>query len=169
MNEMGQMKRLVLMRHAKSSWVQTDLPDFDRPLNSRGKHDAPLMAKRLRELLEKPDLILTSPAERAVKTVRAIAAEVGFNKKDIVKNSDIYLADSVELLKVLQGIDDSIARVLLCGHNPGLTNLCNFLANVQIENIPTCGVVCLSLAADSWADLKQGCGTLVYFDYPKLH
>ena len=163
------MKRLILMRHAKSSWDQPDLADFDRPLNKRGKRDAPLMARRLRDLPEKPDLILTSPAERALSTARIVADEIGFPKKKIVRRKDIYLAASGELLGVLQTIDNPLSRVLLCGHNPGLTNLGNYLANLHIVNIPTCGVVCLELAVDSWADLAQGCGTLVYFDFPKRH
>jgi phosphohistidine phosphatase len=76
------MKRLMLMRHAKSSWDQPDLPDFDRPLNKRGKRDAPLMARRLCELGEKPDLILSSPAERAIRTAMVVAEELGIPKKE---------------------------------------------------------------------------------------
>ena len=163
------MKRLVLMRHAKSSWDQPDLSDYDRPLNKRGKRDAPLMASRLRELGEKPDLILSSPAERAIRTATVVAEEFGIAKKKIVENNDIYLASSDELLEILRGLDDSHNRVLLCGHNPGMTKLCNFLADLNIDNIPTCGVACLELAIDFWAELEQASGTLVYFNYPKKH
>jgi phosphohistidine phosphatase len=161
------MKRLMLMRHAKSSWDQPDLPDFDRPLNKRGKRDAPLMARRLCELGEKPDLILSSPAERAIRTAMVVAEELGIPKKKIVENDDIYLADVELLLEILRGLDDSHKRVLLCGHNPGMTNLCNYLADMNIENIPTCAVVCLKIAIASWSELGQASGTLVYFEYPK--
>jgi len=163
------MKRLVLMRHAKSSWDQPDLPDFDRPLNKRGKRDAPLMASRLRELGKKPDLILTSPAVRAISTAIVVAEEFGIPKKKIVENNNIYLASADELLEILRGLDDSRNRVLLCGHNPGMTKLCNLLADLNIDNIPTCGVACLEMAIDSWAELKQASATLVYLEYPKKH
>jgi phosphohistidine phosphatase len=167
MNGSVYMKRLLLLRHAKSSWDQPDLPDFDRPLNKRGKRDAPLMASRLRERGEKPELILSSPAERAIKTARVVAEELGIMKKKVVANNEIYLASADELLIILRGLDESYNRVLLCGHNPGITNLCNFLADLKIDNIPTCGVVCLDMIIDSWSGLGQASGTLVYFDYPK--
>jgi phosphohistidine phosphatase len=163
------MKRLILMRHGKSSWDDPDLPDFQRPLNKRGKRDAPMMARRLQDRLERPDLILTSSAERAISTARIVADEISFPKKKIVQGKGLYLAASGELLDVLQTINNSINRVILCGHNPGLTNLGNYLANLNIDNIPTCGVVCLDLAVESWANLSQGCGVLIYFDFPKRH
>jgi phosphohistidine phosphatase len=169
MNGPHPMKRLILMRHAKSSWDHPDLADFDRPLNKRGKRDAPLMGKRLREMREKPDLILSSPAARAVSTVEKIAEKIGFPKKKIVLNKGIYQAGMDELLRILKSIDNFHADVLVCGHNPGLTDLCNFLSDSPIDNIPTCGLVCQEFAIDSWIYLERGSGTLVYFDYPKRH
>lgn len=169
MNRPRSMKRLILMRHAKSSWDHPGLADFDRPLNKRGKRDAPLMGKLLRELHEKPDLIISSPAERAIDTVKIIAEKIGFPEKDIIQNRDIYEAGMNEILRVLESIDNIHADVLVCGHNPGLTDLCNFLSDRPIGNIPTCGIVCLEFAVDSWTDLKQESGMLVYFDYPKRH
>jgi phosphohistidine phosphatase len=165
----GHMKRLILMRHGKSSWDDPDLPDFHRPLNKRGKRDATVMARRLHDLQERPDLILASSAERAISTARIVADEIGFPKKKIVRRKVLYLASSGKLLDVLQTINNSINRVFLFGHNPGLTSLGNHLANLNIDNIPTCGFVCLNLAVESWADLSQGCGSLIYFEFPKRH
>ena len=163
------MKRLYLIRHAKSSWDDPDLADFERPLNKRGKEEAPAMGKRLKKSKVQPDLILSSPAKRALKTTKIIAKELDFPKKQTVTDEAIYEAGVSALLNVIRNIDDAFQQVLLCGHNPGLTDLAQYLTNVRIDNIPTCGVFCIDFDLQSWKKVTEGKGIFVFFDYPKHH
>lgn len=161
------MKRLTLVRHGKSSWKDPQLSDFDRPLNRRGKADAPEMGRRIAERGEQYDLILTSPAKRAVSTVKRIAGEIGFPESGIVKDVRLYAAEAREILRVVGEIDDLFANVLLCGHNPGITDFCTLVSDLAIVAIPTCGVVTVEFPGCSWRDVSAGAGTLLYFDSPK--
>lgn len=161
------MKTLYLVRHAKSSWKDNNLRDFERPLNKRGKRDAPIIAQRLKERGVKPDAIISSTAKRALKTAKIIAGELEFPQKKIDTKESVYLADVPTLLKVLKKINDKHERAMLFGHNPGLTMLANFLSNEQVDNIPTCGVFCVEFPVEFWKDINQGSGRLVFFDYPK--
>jgi phosphohistidine phosphatase len=161
------MKRLTLVRHAKSSWSHPEIDDVARPLNKRGEKDAPLMGRRLAQRQMTPDCIISSPAKRAISTATILAKEIAFPIKEIVTYKDIYAANVAELIQVLQQIDDACNSVMLCGHNPGLTELSQCLTNYQIDKIPTCGIFCIDFAIDSWKELSQGMGTFVFFDYPK--
>ncbi len=161
------MKRLYLIRHAKSSWKHQDLDDFDRPLNNRGKRDAPNMGKRLKEQNAAPDLLLSSPANRALTTAETIAGEIGYPIENIEADEDIYLAGVTTLLTVIKNITNDHHTVFLFGHNPGFTELANALANIRIDNVPTCGIVCIDFEIASWKQVGVGKGTLVSFEYPK--
>jgi len=161
------MKRLTLVRHAKSSWKDRSLSDFDRPLNKRGKHDAPMMGERLAKLNIIPDQIVSSPAKRALKTAQVIAATIGYPKKKIQENHAIYEADRHSLLRIVQEFEDAFRHVMLFGHNPAFTYLANDFIREHIENMPTCGIVCIDFDVSSWADIRPGTGRLVFFDYPK--
>ena len=163
------MKRLYLIRHAKSSWKHPELADFDRPLNKRGKRDAPRMGKRLRKHHAKPDLIISSPAKRALKTAKIIAKEIGFPVKAIATNEAIYTADTSLLLNVIQRIEDSFDCVMLFGHNPALTMLANYLTSYRVENMPTCSIFCVDFEINSWKEVWQGRGRFAFMDYPKKH
>ena len=149
------MKTLLLVRHAKSSWKDDSLPDHDRPLNKRGKRDVPEMGRRLADLVGTPDLIVSSPARRALATARIIAEETGYPVDGIREDERIYQAGQAEILDVLRGLDDVQDRVFLIGHNPGLTDLVNQLSEPPVDNVPTCGVVELRLAAERWADIAR--------------
>jgi phosphohistidine phosphatase len=165
------MKTLLLIRHAKSSWDNEGLSDFERPLNQRGKKDAPRMAKRLKEKLVTPDIVLTSPALRALDTCLEFVKILGFDKVKIKTEKSLYHASEDQLLSVVKSIkdrdrdDDEIA--LLFGHNPGITEFANSLLNIHIDNIPTCGIVAATLNIESWKDANWGCGTLKFYDFPK--
>jgi phosphohistidine phosphatase len=161
------MKRLFIVRHAKSSWDDASLDDFQRPLNKRGKRDAPAMGKRLADRVGRPDLMLSSPAVRAKKTVEAIADAVGYPLELVEWNEGIYEAASGDLIRILRKIDPSVEIAMVFGHNPTLTVVANELSGSSIANIPTCGVVELGLTVADWADLARGTATLVDFDYPK--
>lgn len=161
------MKRLTLVRHAKSSWKDPELADFDRPLNKRGKRDAPMMGERLAGRDRRPELIVSSPARRAHKTAQLLARELDLPDQRLIHAPGIYEAEAEELLEIVRGLDDRWEHVLLVGHNPGLTELGNLLGDCGIENIPTCGVLCLEFDAEKWKSLGPGAGTQVFYDFPR--
>lgn len=163
------MKRLYLIRHAKSSWKDKSLDDFDRPLNKRGKRDAPVMGKQLKQQQVMPDVIISSPARRALKTAKIIAREIDFPEKQIITDHSVYMADEQQLLTVIQNIDDSFQTAMLFGHNPGFTLFANTLSDYQIDNIPTCGVFCVDFEVASWKEVAAQRGAFQFFDYPRKH
>ncbi len=161
------MKTLTILRHAKSSWEFPELTDFERPLNKRGKNDAPAMGQRLAARAISPDLIVTSPAKRALKTAKVVAGAIGYPKKKLVTDERVYMADVDELMSVLHKIENNYKDVFLVGHNPGMTDLVNDLIDESIINLPTCGVVRAKFDIKTWKALKKGTGKLEFFDYPK--
>lgn len=161
------MKTLVLVRHAKSSWKDASLADRDRPLNDRGKRDAPEMGRRLAARGEAPDLIVSSPAARALATARVIAEAVGYPVDRIREDERIYMAGPADLLGAIHDLDDDDDRVFLFGHNPGLTDLVNALSVPAVENVPTCGVVEFRLTGVRWADLSRETVRRASFMTPK--
>jgi phosphohistidine phosphatase len=163
------VKRLYLVRHAKSSWRDPELDDFDRPLNKRGKRDAPFMGQRLSDADIQPDLIISSPAKRAAKTAKIIAAQIEYPLKKIKWTESLYAAGTLTLLGILQEIGDSVEQAILVGHNPGLTLLAEFLTSEAVDNIPTSGVYAMDLDLGSWTQTGEGSGIPVFFDYPKKH
>ncbi|WP_316832010.1 histidine phosphatase family protein [Pedobacter aquatilis] len=158
-------KQLLLIRHGKSDWGNIDLKDFDRPLNKRGKENAPKMAERLVNRAFKFDLIVSSPAKRAKSTAKYFAEAYQF--EDIRYEEAIYEANTTTLLKVVNDLDDSADTVIMFGHNPGFTDLANELSDADIYNIPTAGMVLMSFPFESWKMVSRGTGDLVFFDYPK--
>lgn len=163
------MKRLYLIRHAKSSWKDHTLDDCERPLNKRGKRDAPFMGQRLNSYQVRPDLILSSPAKRALKTAKMIAEKLEYPKDRIATDGSIYEAGISSLLNVIHCIDDANHHVFLFGHNPGLTMLAEYFTNRPIGNMPTCSIVCIDFDVTSWEKINADNGTMVFFDYPKKH
>jgi phosphohistidine phosphatase len=162
------MKTLTLIRHAKSSWKHTDLTDFQRPLNKRGKNDAPIMGKILARKVPKPDLFLSSPATRALKTAEMITKRMGISKKEIVTDERLYHANANDFFTILSDMTNKHSNIFLCSHNPGITEFVNFLVPTHIEKVPTCGVVHIELPIEDWKEITFGTGTLVFFDCPKL-
>ncbi|MEQ8424345.1 MAG: histidine phosphatase family protein, partial [Cyclobacteriaceae bacterium] len=152
---------------AKSSWDNPELGDFERPLNERGKRDAPRMGRRLKEREITPDLMLSSPAERAITTCNEIAKILGYDKNRIKTDKRIYHAGEDELLEVLSQQNDNYEVIMLFGHNPGFTEFANSLFNERISNIPTCGIVAGTLKINTWNEIDFGCGKMNFFDFPK--
>ena len=161
------MKRLYLIRHAKSSWAEPGLPDFARPLHGRGKADAPFMGRRLADHGVFPDLILSSPAKRARKTAICIAAAVGFDKALIRFDEAIYEADVPALLAAIARVPAACGTLFLVGHNYGITDLAAWLVGRDIGVLPTCGIAGIEFAGLSWPDLREGSGRLLFSDFPK--
>lgn len=163
------MRKLTLIRHAKSSWSFSGLDDRDRPLNRRGQRDAPLMGRVLAGRGFHPDLFCTSPALRALRTAETIAQAAAYPESRIVLDPRLYHAGSADLLKLLKAMDDAQAWVAWVGHNPDLTDLVNRLAREKIDNVPTCGVVEMCFACGRWADIGRDGLEAFDFDFPKRH
>lgn len=161
------MKTLYLVRHAKSSWDNPLLDDFSRPLNERGKRDAPSMAKRLKEKRVVLDLLLTSPAVRALSTAKEMAKVLNCDEHKVKTLPDLYHASPEKILHILKQVKDNFNIVMLVGHNPGLTEFIDALTELAIDNVPTCGVAAFQLNINSWRELEMKEETLLFYDYPK--
>lgn len=163
------MKTLYLVRHAKSSWKYPDLDDFERPLNKRGRKNAPVIGKTLKKLEVTPDLIMSSPANRAAMTARIIAAWINYPLENIRYSEAIYESSEKALLHFIQQIDDAVKKAMVVGHNPALNGLASYIADQSITNIPTGGVCCVELDISCWAKISQQCGKLKFFEFPKKY
>lgn len=161
------MKRLVLIRHAKSSWKHPELVDFDRPLNKRGRQDAPMMGTRLLRRALHPDGIVSSPALRARQTAEAIAGQLDLPAQQLEFRPEIYQAEPDDLLALIRGFDQDWQMVFLIGHNPGLTELGHLLVDRQIENLPTCALLVIDFDLDHWNEVGPRGGRLWLYDFPK--
>lgn len=159
---------LFLCRHAKSSWSEPDLADKERPLNERGKNDAPLMGNILKNKQEFPDLIISSPAKRALKTAKLIAEKLDYKTKNIEVNKNLYMAGINEFIDVISHINKDHKNVMLFSHNYGITDFANYISNSDIQNIPTCGIVKISFVIKNWQEIQNTKGNLQYFIYPKM-
>ncbi|WP_418178936.1 SixA phosphatase family protein [Aliarcobacter lanthieri] len=162
------MKKLVLIRHAKSDWSNILLDDFDRPLNKRGKKNAPFMANLLNKKNLSPDLIISSPSIRTKLTLEYFINEFNYTK-DIVFEKNIYEAPFENLLNVIKSVNNKYNTIFLIGHNPGLNDLSNFLLNEFKENIPTCGIVEIEFDIDFWKDISKRNSKLISFEFPKKY
>lgn len=163
------MKTLFLLRHAKSSWADADLKDFERPLSTRGAEDVPATAERFLQRHKGVDCIICSPAVRTKMTAKLLARHINYPVGDIVSNPELYFAGAPMFLKATRLVDDTFESAMLIGHNPAITDFVNEMAGTDINNVPTCGLIELSLPIDKWADAELGKATLIDFDYPKKH
>lgn len=161
------MKTLTLLRHAKSSWSHNGLADHERPLNKRGKRDAPEMARRIHAAGIRPSLILSSPAVRAWTTAKIIAAEISYPLEFLQRDKHLYLAGLDNLIDIVDAQENGFNNILIVGHNPGLTYFANYLCPELTANMPTCGVVSVTIDADSWDLRHANPVTLDLYDYPK--
>ncbi|NJC25377.1 SixA phosphatase family protein [Neolewinella antarctica] len=162
------MKTIYFVRHAKSSWSDFQLADHDRPLNKRGKKDAPRMANRLVESGASPDGILTSTAKRARRTARAFQEAFDVPDDRIIKKKSLYHAVPRGIEEKITALPDEWDTVLVFGHNPGYTDLANQLDHDgTIDNVPTCGIVGARIAIKSWADFSLSKAKRFTFMYPK--
>jgi phosphohistidine phosphatase len=161
------MKTLLLIRHAKSSWDHAGLSDIDRPLNERGKADAPEMAKRIKEKEIKIDVFVSSPAKRARKTARYFAEEYGLKKEDVQLVEELYMATPSAFINTINGLDDKKETAALFAHNPGITEFASSLTNVHVDNMPTCAVFAVQADAENWSGFLHAEKKFLFFDYPK--
>ncbi len=143
--------------------------DYDRPLNSRGKRDAPFMGNVLSEKGIKPDLIISSPAKRAFTTAKYFADELNYPERKIIREENLYEAGVSVILKVISEIDDKNESIMIFSHNPGITDFLNFISDKQIDNIPTAAVVSLILKFEHWNKIDKNTCKFEFFEYPKKY
>ncbi len=162
------MKRLTLVRHAKSDWSLSGQQDWDRVLNRRGQQDAPEMARRLRSRRLRPELILASPAVRALTTASIMARELKVPPECIAQDERLYLADPEAIREVVGELGGDVRHLMVFSHNPGITECANRLsAGEQIDNMPTCAVFTACFALANWSELDWHTGQQAEFDYPR--
>ena len=161
------MKILTIVRHAKSSWKDNSLPDNKRPLNRRGERDAPVMGERIQEHGIRPSLIVSSPATRAWTTAKIIATAINYPREFLQKEDSLYLASLDEILDIVVAQDNAFNNLMLVGHNPGLTDVANFLVPGLTSNIPTVGVVSVQIDQDNWSLYERPATELLVHDWPK--
>lgn len=164
------MKYLTLIRHAKSSHDNPALRDFERPLNSRGRRDAPAIGRHLDEAFAfSPDCIISSPASRAINTARLIVKEIGHDPWSIKQDERIYEAPVTALLEVVRDVKDEVNQLALVGHNPGLEDFCNWLCGSRVvAGLRTGGVLMLELNVFSWKEVTEGKARLREYFFPAM-
>ncbi len=162
------MKKLYIIRHAKSSWDSDAKSDFNRPLNKRGKRDAPMMGEVLKKLAVMPDIILSSSAKRTTMTALIVAEKIGYDK-EIVFEDELYLASDSEIYNQIKRVDDDKDSLFIIAHNPGVTNFINRFSDDYILNLPTCGIFAMEFDVDSFKDIKPRSGKKLFFEYPKKY
>ena len=162
------MKRLTLLRHAKSSWTEPSLADHDRVLSERGERDAPKMGKRMAARKVRPSLIIASSAARARATAKFIAEALKYPAEFLQVEKELYLATPDQILELVCKQEDNFSDLLLIGHNPGITDLANrLLPSIGLNNLPTSGVVALDFDTKKWSELAEVSAKLGFYDYPK--
>jgi len=163
------MKTLLIIRHAKSSWDIGTLNDFERPLNERGKKDAPEMAKRLLDKKIIIDAFVSSPAKRAKKTAELFCEVYNHKEEDIIFISALYHANSHAFYHTIENFADTYNTVAIFSHNPGITSFVNELTeSLRIDNMPTCGAFAIKVDTNKWKDFKRSKKEFLFFDHPKL-
>lgn len=159
------MRTLYLLRHAKSSWDHPNLADFQRPLSDRGRKAAPLIGKAMRENGFIPEIVISSPAERAKQTAGLVAEAAGIG--DVIRfNEIIYGAGTSEILDIVSALDDAVASVMLVGHNPTSENAVRVLTG-EDERMPTAALAVIDLEIGRWNEITPGCGRLRKILRPK--
>jgi phosphohistidine phosphatase len=161
------MKTLLLIRHAKSSWGDASISDFDRPLNERGKHDAPVIAQRIMDKGIRIDAFISSPAKRAKKTAGLMMKKFIEDEKKLIQISALYEAPESNFFDVIETLEDKFDSVAIVAHNPGITNFINALNCHPIDHMPTCAVYAIRIKSDKWFDFRKSQKEFLFFDFPK--
>lgn len=144
------------------------LDDFERPLNDRGKRDAPVMVERARRHGFLPDKILCSSAKRTRKTLSYFLKGLAFKKDEVIFSDALYLASAEEIMEILSSLPNHCHRAMLVGHNPGLTDFVNRYSHIRVDNLPTSAICCIRYDVEDWSELKTGNGDVLYLEYPRL-
>jgi phosphohistidine phosphatase len=162
------MKTLYLVRHAKSDWTMEGQPDIDRPLNERGYLDAHLMSKHLYKENVRPDLIISSPAIRAMSTALIFAGNLRYSKENIRIKENLYETGLNEYIECIHSIENAINSVMLFGHNPVISEAVQYLMKERNEEMSTCAVCRIDFEASMWNELTKKSGHLSFYLAPSL-
>ena len=160
-------RKLFIIRHGKSSWDHEGLDDIDRPLAERGTRNAEEMAHRLMQMGLIPDLVFSSPANRALSTARIMSHVWEMDPDALHIHDDLYMAHVTEISQVLGLAPDEVDKLAIFGHNPSFTLFANTFLDLPLDNLPTAGVVVVNLESDSWKNLKRAQVTQTHVDFPK--
>ena len=161
------MKTLLITRHAKSSWNNDTLSDFQRPLNKRGIKDAPIMADRLQARGPIPEVVLSSTAVRAMETAELLMSSLYLSESTLLTTDAIYEAPLSALEQALTTLPQHISVAMMIGHNPGVSALGNYLCSQSNLQMPTCAMACFDLDIDRWENVYRDCAVMRWYDYPK--
>lgn len=162
------MKTLFLIRHGKSSWANESVSDYDRPLKDRGIEDAHKIVEHLKEKGVSPDLIISSPANRALSTAKIFSKVLEYSEEKILIKEDIYFGSSFEIKNTFKSLDNKVNTVFIFGHNPYITEVVNDYTDEIIINVPTSGTACITSEADTWLEFETKSPKMQYFYYPKM-
>ena len=160
------MKIVCLVRHAKASRDDPSLRDFDRPLNARGKKQAPWLGRRLKGSNVQPGVIISSPAKRAMATAEILAKGIHYPLKRIIAEPAVYASGAPAILGVIKDIAPDHDAAVVVGHNPALSDLMKYLSRRELDELPTGGIVCLRFDVDSWKKIARGKGEVLFYDAP---
>lgn len=160
-------KTLYLVRHAKSSWVNPSYSDFDRPLNDRGRRDAPEMGRRLKDQGILPEIIISSPARRATETLEGLNEALQVNADSIFMQKRLYEASTETLIDIIRGLNNAADTALIIGHNPSMSWAVEKLCSEPVGNLPTCSVAAVRLDSEDWNLAGICAADLLFLDYPK--
>jgi phosphohistidine phosphatase len=161
------MKTLLLIRHAKSSWEDFAVTDEERPLNARGKKNAPEMAKRLRKKHITIDAFLSSPAKRARATAEYFTEAYGVPAKSIIIVPELYLANADAFTATVRNAPAKADTIALFSHNEGITLYANRLSDARVDNMPTCAIFAVQCNIGKWSEFEPRDNEFYFFDYPK--
>ena len=159
------MKKLILIRHSKSSWKDLNLKDFNRPLNGRGKSDGPLMADYLKSKINKIDYLHSSSSVRTFETSKYFIKQIQFEKVEY--DDSLYHCSAKSILYMISNYSDDYKSVMIIAHNPGLTNLINNLTNISLDNLPTTGLAEIGFNINSWSNISVENSNLLDLKFPK--
>lgn len=163
------MKKLILIRHAKSSWDNPNLADYERPLNQRGRRDAEFMSKFIQSVVPKIDFLYSSSAERARETSEYFIQSYNLKPEQIKYEHGIYENGIRYLVKLIQNVPDDIEILAVIGHNPDITAISNAYTTTYFDNIPTCGIVGIDFDIKSWKEFGEAIGKVYVYEYPKKY
>jgi phosphohistidine phosphatase len=161
------MKKVLIIRHAKSSWATIGQRDFDRPLNERGLHDAPEMARRLIRKNVWIDAFISSEANRALTTTKRMMKEMKMSDDQLIVQPELYHAPPSVILSSIQKADEHYKTIAVVCHNPGITEFANMIQGLSIDNVPTCGILALQADVKEWKEISIKNLRYDFFDYPK--
>ncbi|MDQ3141098.1 MAG: histidine phosphatase family protein [Bacteroidota bacterium] len=161
-------KKILFIRHAKSSWDNVLLADYDRPLNERGHQNAPIMAKKIANEILSNAFIITSPALRALQTAEYFIRAWQIQQENVIQLSNLYEGDPEDYLNAFTSMSESVDTLVFFGHNPALDEICNSIKFCPVVHVPTCGVIISEIENIQWTEITFAEIRYVEHVFPKM-